>query len=113
MVIMLSDEGAKVQLARGGPEGEIVGRAVLTYSRAARFRDIHRLGLGSEEASMTSQSVAGLLGGIVAVAVLVAAVMYGPIGQLGKPTKPVAAQPAPSAPAAPAPRGPVIREVPN
>lgn len=110
MVIMLSDEGAKVQLARGGPEGEIVGRAVLTYSRAAHFRDIHRLRLGSEEASMTSQWVAGLLGGIVAVVVLVAAVMYGPIGQVGKPTT---VQPAQSAPAAPAPRGPVIREVPN
>ena len=59
---------------------------------------------------MTSQSVAGLLGGIVAAVVLTAAVIYGPIGQFGKPTKPVAAQPAPPAPA---PRGPVIKEVPN
>ena len=61
---------------------------------------------------MTSQSVAGLLGGIVAAIVLVAAIVYGPIGQFGKPTKPVAS-PAAMAPAAPAPRGPVIKEVPN
>ncbi|WP_027582802.1 hypothetical protein [Bradyrhizobium sp. Ai1a-2] len=65
---------------------------------------------------MTSQSVGGLLGAIVAVIVLGAAVVYGPIGQLGKPPKPAAtqqpaaaAQPAPE----PTPRGPVIREVPN
>jgi hypothetical protein len=62
---------------------------------------------------MTSQSVANILGWIVAAAVLVAAVMYGPLGQLGKPPKPAAAQPAQPAPAAPTPRGPVIREVPN
>jgi hypothetical protein len=63
---------------------------------------------------MNSESVAGLLGGIVAAVVLVMAVVYGPIGQFGKPTKPaVATQPAATAPAAPAPRGPVIREVPN
>jgi len=63
---------------------------------------------------MTSQSFAGLLGTIVAIAVLGAAVYFGPIGQFGKPPKPApvaqpAAQPAP----APTPRGPVIREVPN
>jgi hypothetical protein len=63
---------------------------------------------------MTSQSLAGFLGGIVAAIVLVAAVYYGPIGQFGKPARPaVAAQPAQAAPMAPAPRGPVIREVPN
>ena len=62
---------------------------------------------------MTSESVAGLLGGIVAAVVLVAAIVYGPIGQFGKPTKPTASQPAAMAPAAPAPRGPVIKEVPN
>ncbi|MDI4232452.1 hypothetical protein AAFX91_39960 [Bradyrhizobium sp. 31Argb] len=66
---------------------------------------------------MTSQSVGGLLGAIVAVIVLGAAVVYGPIGQMGKPAKPPAAQPpaatAQPAPAEPAPRGPVIREVPN
>jgi hypothetical protein len=63
---------------------------------------------------MTSQSFAGLLGTIVAIVVLGAAVYYGPIGQFGKPPKPAAiAQPAQPAPAAPAPRGPVIRDVPN
>jgi hypothetical protein len=62
---------------------------------------------------MTSQSVAGLLGGIVAAIVLVAAIVYGPIGQFGKPAKPVVSQPTAMAPAAPAPRGPVIKEVPN
>jgi hypothetical protein len=65
---------------------------------------------------MTSQSFAGLLGAIVAIVVLGAAVYYGPIGQFGKPPKPAAvAQPAAEAPAPAvvAPRGPVIREVPN
>jgi hypothetical protein len=63
---------------------------------------------------MTSQSFAGLLGTIVAIVVLGAAVYYGPIGQFGKPPKPAAiAQPAQPAPAAPAPRGLVIRDVPN
>jgi len=63
---------------------------------------------------MTSQSFAGLLGTIAAIAVLGAAVYYGPIGQFGKPPKPAAiAQPAQPVPAAPVPRGPVIREVPN
>ena len=37
---------------------------------------------------MTSQSFAGLLAAIVAIAVLAAAVYYGPIGQFGKPPKP-------------------------
>ena len=63
---------------------------------------------------MNSQSVAGILGAIIASIVLVVAIAYGPIGQFGKPApKPAAAQPAQTAPAAPAPRGPVIREVPN
>jgi hypothetical protein len=60
---------------------------------------------------MTSQSVATILGWIVALAVLGMAVVYGPLGQLGKPPKPAAVEQ--PAPAAPAPRGPVIREVPN
>ena len=51
---------------------------------------------------MTSESVAGVLGAIVAAAVLVVAFAYGPIGQFGKPM-----------PAQPAARGPVVREVPN
>ena len=65
---------------------------------------------------MNSQSVAGLLGAIVASIVMVVAIAYGPIGQFGKPPKPASLQqpaPAQSVPAAPAPRGPVIREVPN
>jgi hypothetical protein len=63
---------------------------------------------------MDSESVAGILGGIVAAIVLVVAIAYGPIGQFGKPApKPAVQQSAPAAPAAPAPRGPVIREVPN
>ena len=64
---------------------------------------------------MDSQSVAGILGAIVASIVLVIAIAYGPIGQFGKPApKPAAVQqPGQMAPAAPAPRGPVIREVPN
>ncbi|MBR0695162.1 hypothetical protein [Bradyrhizobium lablabi] len=64
---------------------------------------------------MTSQSVAGLLGAVVAVIVLAAAFIYGPSpSQMGKPAQPAAVQQqAPAPPVAPAPRGPVIREVPN
>lgn len=66
---------------------------------------------------MSSESMGGILGAIVAVIVLGAAVVFGPIGQYGKPPRPVKVEPAPAAapaaPAAPAPRGPVIREVPN
>jgi hypothetical protein len=65
---------------------------------------------------MNSQSVAGLLGAIVASVVMVVAIAYGPIGQYGKPVKPASFQQPPGlqpVPAAPAPRGPVIREVPN
>lgn len=61
---------------------------------------------------MTSHSLANVLGWIVLVVVLVAAVYYGPLGQFGKP-KPAPAVQQPAAPASPAPRGPVIREVPN
>ncbi len=66
---------------------------------------------------MSSESIAGIFGAIVAVAVLVIAVAYGPIGQYGKPQKapvrteqPAQAQPVPAPPAV---RGPVVREVPN
>jgi hypothetical protein len=63
---------------------------------------------------MTSESVANILGWIVAAAALTMAVLYGPLGQFGKPPRPSAVvQPSPPLPAAPAPRGPVIREVPN
>jgi len=64
---------------------------------------------------MRSESVAGVLGAIVAAAVLVVAFAYGPIGQFGKPARPARgeqpmAQPVPAQPAV---RGPVVREVPN
>jgi hypothetical protein len=63
---------------------------------------------------MTSESVAGVLGAIVAAAVLVVAFAYGPIGQFGRAAKPVRVeQPAQVVPPAPPARGPVIREVPN
>jgi hypothetical protein len=64
---------------------------------------------------MDSQSIAGVLGGIIAALVLVIAFAYGPMGPFGKAGAPAtapAAQKAP-APAAPGPRGPVVRDVPN
>jgi hypothetical protein len=64
---------------------------------------------------MDSEKVAGILAAIVAAAVLVIAIAYGPIGQIGKPQKQIqktdAPKPPPNAP--PAVRGPVIREVPQ
>ncbi len=61
---------------------------------------------------MTSHSLANVLGWIVLVVVLAAAVFYGPLGQFGKPKQPATvAQPEPAS--APTPKGPVIREVPN
>jgi hypothetical protein len=63
---------------------------------------------------MDSQSVAGILGGIIAAVVLVIAFAYGPIGPFGKGTAPAVAPAVQKAPpAAPGPRGPVIKEVPN
>ena len=65
---------------------------------------------------MDSQSIAGVLGGIIAALVLVIAFAYGPMGPFGKggaPAAPAAQKAAPAAPAAPGPRGPVIRDVPN
>jgi hypothetical protein len=64
---------------------------------------------------MDSEKVAGILGAIVAVAVLVIAVAYGPIGQIGKPqTQPQKVeQSAQPVPAPPPVRGPVVREVPQ
>ena len=64
---------------------------------------------------MDSQSIAGVLGGIIAALVLVIAFAYGPMGPFGKggTAAPAAQKAAPAAPAAPAPRGPVIRDVPN
>jgi hypothetical protein len=62
---------------------------------------------------MSSESVAGILGAIVASIVLVVAIAYGPIGQFGKPAPKPASVQQPAAQAPAAPRGPVIREVPN
>jgi hypothetical protein len=65
---------------------------------------------------MNSESVAGILGAIVASVVLVIAFAYGPIGHMGK-TVPKqmqqTEQPAPPAVAPPPVRGPVVREVPQ
>ncbi|MDE2332503.1 MAG: hypothetical protein KGK16_17210 [Bradyrhizobium sp.] len=65
---------------------------------------------------MESEKAAGILGAIVAIAVLGAAFFFVPPGGIGKSAKP-ATQPQPTteAPvsAAPAPRGPVIRDVPQ
>jgi hypothetical protein len=64
---------------------------------------------------MDTESIARILGGIIAATVLVAAVMFGPVGQGGKPAKEVKTIEAPKAgaPAPPAVRGPVVREVPQ
>ncbi len=83
------------------------------YSRDRIIRDIHRLRSQRERVGMTSESVAGVLGAIVAAIVLVVAIAYGPIGQFGKPSAPKKVEQPAAAPAVPAPRGPVIREVPN
>ena len=63
---------------------------------------------------MNSQKIAGILGTIVAAAVLAAAVAYGPIGHLGKPQQILKVeQPVQPGPASPPVRGPVVREVPQ
>jgi hypothetical protein len=61
---------------------------------------------------MESEKVAGILGAIVAIAVLVIAFVYVPVGQLGK-TQPAVQKVDQSKPAAPAVRGPVVRDVPQ
>ena len=60
-------------------------RSLLAYSRDPIFHDIHRRGRTSGNTSMTSHSLANVLGWIVLVVVLAAAVFYGPLGQYGKP----------------------------
>jgi hypothetical protein len=64
---------------------------------------------------MDSEKVAGILGAIVAAAVLVIAIAYGPIGQIGKPQKQIQKIEQTKAPASAPPvvRGPVVREVPQ
>ena len=61
---------------------------------------------------MTSHSLANVLGWLVLVVVLGAAVYYGPLGQFGKP-QPAAVAPQPTPAPTPAVKGSVIREVPN
>jgi hypothetical protein len=62
---------------------------------------------------MNSQKVAGILGTIVAAAVLVIAFMYGPIGRPPKPAPKVEPAAQSAAPPPSAARGPVVREVPQ
>ena len=64
---------------------------------------------------MESEKVAGILGAILASAILVVAIAFGPIGQIGKPQKPLpkVEQTASPAAAPPAVRGPVVRDVPQ
>jgi hypothetical protein len=63
---------------------------------------------------MNSESVAGVLGAIVASVVLVTAIALGPIGQYGKSERQIRNEPAKAAVnGPPAVRGPVVREVPQ
>jgi hypothetical protein len=65
---------------------------------------------------MSSQSIGGVLGAIVAAVVLAAAFYYVPVGPFAKPAPAkvdIPAQPVQTVPVAPVPRGPVVREVPN
>ncbi|MDP1865497.1 hypothetical protein [Bradyrhizobium sp.] len=64
---------------------------------------------------MDTEAIAKILGGIIVAVVLVAAVVFGPIGQGGKPAKEVQTIQPPKAavPAAPVVRGPVVRDVPQ
>ena len=62
---------------------------------------------------MNSESVAGVLGAIVASVVLVTAIALGPIGQYGKAERQIKNEPVKAVVSAPAVRGPVVREVPQ
>ncbi|CCE07253.1 conserved hypothetical protein [Bradyrhizobium sp. STM 3843] len=65
---------------------------------------------------MTSESIGGVLGFIVAAIVLTAAFYYVPVGPFARPAPArveVPAQPVQTVPITPTPRGPVVREVPN
>jgi len=64
---------------------------------------------------MNSEKVGGILGAIVAAAVLAMAIAYRPLGQAGKSPKPAQKTEQRSQPVTPTPavRGPVVREVPQ
>ncbi|UFZ06644.1 hypothetical protein LQG66_10250 [Bradyrhizobium ontarionense] len=66
---------------------------------------------------MRAESVGGLLGAIVAAAVLAAAFYYVPVGPMARSMQPARVEVPPTqvqtVPVAPAVRGPVVREVPN
>ena len=62
---------------------------------------------------MNSEKLAGILGTIVAVAVLAIAIGYGPLSQPGRGQKSAQKAEQPAPPAAPVARGPVVREVPQ
>jgi len=62
---------------------------------------------------MSSEKIGGILGAIVALAVLAAAFVYVPPGSRNAPAKQAAEPPQTPAPAAPVVRGPVVREVPQ
>jgi hypothetical protein len=62
---------------------------------------------------MNSEKVAGILGTVVAAAVLAIAILYGPLGQGGKSQKPVQRTEQPAVPPTPTARGPAVREVPQ
>jgi len=64
---------------------------------------------------MKAESVGGLLGAIVAAAVLAAAFYYVPVGPMARQPARVEVPPTQvqTVPVAPAVRGPVVREVPN
>jgi hypothetical protein len=103
-------EGALEAIRRQEPKQPGRLPSFQPYSYGAVFRDINALATTGNSV-MNSESVAGVLGAIVASIVLVIAIAYGPIGQFGKPAKPAKVEQPVNA--APAVRGPVIREVPQ
>jgi hypothetical protein len=62
---------------------------------------------------MNSEKIGGILGAIVALAVLAVAFIYVPPGSSNAPAKQAAQPPQAPAPEVPVVRGPVVREVPQ
>ena len=62
---------------------------------------------------MNSEKIGGILGAIVALAVLAAAFVYVPPGSSNAPAKQAAQTPQAPAPEVPVVKGPVVREVPQ